>query len=310
MKKQISLFVLLGIYLISYAQNKPVFNLSDNYPAFYDELWGASCDPVMVWNEKEGEWFIYYTQRRGNLEMEVETIEWMHGTSIGIASSRDGKVWRYRGICQGNDNLSNDMAALSSWWAPDIVYVEGLFHMYVTSVPGVFKDWNMPRYIKHFTSKNGLDWNYISTIPLSSDKCIDPGICKIGSKWYMWYKDERYGNSWFAESPDLYSWKVVGPAITDCEHEAPFVWKYDNKYWIIIDAWTKASRIYSSDDGLGNWKYACTINAAHPAVYIIDKKIYLIRHVYDFKQKTNNRGAAIDISELSYKNGVYMIIDK
>lgn len=66
---------------------------------------GGAADPVMVWNEHYKEWFVYYTQRRAYYD--GQGVEWMHGSSIGIASSKDGKEWKYRGTCVGDENLTN-----------------------------------------------------------------------------------------------------------------------------------------------------------------------------------------------------------
>lgn len=300
--RQLIIILIVGFPFLVMGQNPLSFSFPEQSPAFYDEVWGGAADPVMVWNDQSKEWFIYYTQRRAYYV--GETVEWMHGSSIGIATSNDGKKWKYRGTCKGDNNLSNKEKALTTWWAPEVINEKGILHMFVSSVPGVFKDWNATRHIKHFTSKDGVKWKYQSTLPLSSEHCIDAGVCKVGNKWGLWYKDEANGShTWFAESPDLYSWKVVGPAITDCGHEAPFVWQHDNKYWMIVDAWEKGLRIYRSDDGLTNWVYACTVNGSHPSVYKINDKFIFVRH--GGYKKDTPRQTAIHISELTYKDGIY-----
>ena len=76
------------------------FQLSVENPFFSDKKWGGAADPVMVWNEHYKEWFVYYTQRRAYYD--GQGVEWMHGSSIGIASSKDGKEWKYRGTCVGD----------------------------------------------------------------------------------------------------------------------------------------------------------------------------------------------------------------
>jgi len=86
------------------------FQLSVENPFFSDKKWGGAADPVMVWNEHYKEWFVYYTQRRAYYD--GQGVEWMHGSSIGIASSKDGKEWKYRGTCVGDENLTNTYADL------------------------------------------------------------------------------------------------------------------------------------------------------------------------------------------------------
>ena len=63
------------------------FQLSAENPFFSDKKWGGAADPVMVWNEHYKEWFVYYTQRRAYYD--GQGVEWMHGSSIGIASSKE-----------------------------------------------------------------------------------------------------------------------------------------------------------------------------------------------------------------------------
>ena len=281
------------------------FQLSVENPFFSDKKWGGAADPVMVWNEHYKEWFVYYTQRRAYYD--GQGVEWMHGSSIGIASAKDGKEWKYRGTCVGDENLTNKKHT-QTWWAPEVIVQDGLMHMFVTFVPGVYQDWNAKRFIKHFTSKEGMRWKYQSTLSLSTEHCIDAGVCKVRDKWLLWYKDEANDNhTWFAESTDLYHWDVVGPAITDCGHEAPFVWEYDNKYWMIVDAWDKRLRIYSSENGRDTWTYSSTIIGSHPAIYLINGKFIFLCHGSAGKARLNSdRETALYIGELLYEKGRFI----
>jgi hypothetical protein len=36
-------------------------------------------------------------------------------------------------------------------WAPEVIEYKGLYHMYLSYVPGIFNDWNHPRWIIFFT---------------------------------------------------------------------------------------------------------------------------------------------------------------
>ncbi len=68
-------------------------------PLFRDPLYDSPTDPVIIRNEREGCWFLFYTQRRSSeFGVGVSTI---HGTEIGIASSTDGARWLYRGTAEG-----------------------------------------------------------------------------------------------------------------------------------------------------------------------------------------------------------------
>lgn len=309
MNKKAIFTTLLGLFLsisLHAQQTTEVlpFELPHGNLAFFDHNWGGPTDPVMVWNPVEREWFIYYTQRRAFIETKTEL--WVHGLKIGIFSSPDGKHWRDRGTCIGDDNLTND-PLVTTWWAPEVLYVDRLFHMYVTNVPGIFDNWNAPRDIKHFTSEDGINWKYQSTLNLSSKRCIDAGVCKIGEKWYLWYKDETQdaGRTWFAESDDLYNWEVVGPALTNEVHEAPFVWYHDNAYWLIVDCWSEGSKIYRSETGLDNWEYSSTIWASHPGVYKINDKFYVVFHNQIYRTKLS----VIQLAELEYRNGKFLKVE-
>ena len=68
--------------------------------------------------------------------------------------------------------------------------------MYLTYVPGIFRDWNHHRQILHLTSRNLIDWEYQSTLSLSSDRVIDACVIRLGDgRWRMWYNNERDGKS-------------------------------------------------------------------------------------------------------------------
>jgi hypothetical protein len=300
--------LLCSLPLAAQTAQPAVFHPADSNPFFFDKEWGGAADPVMVWNEHAGEWFVYYTQRRAYYQGGGGT-EWIHGCTIGIASSPDGRQWTYRGSCRGNDNLTNAEHTIT-WWAPEVIAHNGLLHMFVSNPPGVFKNWNAPRHIKHFTSTDGFTWKYQSTLPLSSERCIDAGVHRVGDRWYVWYKDEAHSHTWCAESIDLYNWKVVGEAVADCEHEAPFVWQYAGKYWMIVDAWRLGLRIYESADGRTNWKYNSTVQGSHPAVYPIgDRLVFLCHRVVPPAngEPRNGRVSALYMGELVYQDGKFTL---
>lgn len=287
-------------------------------PMFDDPIWHGAADPTIIWNHQENRWFVYYTQRRASLK-NAEGVNWCHGSAIGICSSEDGSNWQYEGICMGDDGLNDPIGKQCSWWAPGVDYSESeqLYHMYVTWVDGIYTSWKGKRFIKHFTSKDGKNWQYQSSLDLSSDRCIDAGIHKIGNKWYLWYKDENKGShTWMAESPDRYQWSVVGPVITDCGHEAPYVWHWQGNYWMIVDAWEKGLRIYKSQSGIANWQYSSTIlkqpgkrakdNARgdHPGILKLNNRVYILYFVH-FRDKNENpegRKTVLQAAELEYNN--------
>lgn len=217
-------------------------------PLFRDPVYDGAADPVVIWNKQENQWYMFYTNRRANVEG-LRGVEWVHDTPISIAISEDGGAnWTYKGeanITYGEEDYS--------YWAPDVIEHKGTYHMYLTVVPGTFKDWSGTRDIVHLTSPNLVDWEYQSTLNLASDRVIDAGIMRLpDGKWGMWYNNERDRKSiYFAESDDLYTWQDKGKATGDQSGEGPKVFRWKDKYWMIVDMW-RGLGVYSSDDAI-NW---------------------------------------------------------
>jgi hypothetical protein len=69
------------------AQKNNEGKLADK-PLFRDPVYDGAADPAIIWNQKEKEWFIFYTNRRANAK-DATGVTWVHGTRIGIAESSD-----------------------------------------------------------------------------------------------------------------------------------------------------------------------------------------------------------------------------
>lgn len=224
-------------------------------PLYRDPPFDAPTDPVLIFNAEQNKWVMYYTARRGNAE-NAPGVTWIHGTNIGIAESSDGgATWNYVGtadISYGKDKHPNDF----TYWAPEIIWNEGTYHMYLSFVPGIFTDWNHPRELIHLTSKDGIKWDTVGPVDLKSDRVIDASILQLpNGTWRMWYKDERKGDRMlaYADSPDLNKWEPKGNSVADHNGEGPKVVNWKGKYWLIADTWATGQRVWSSDDCL-NWK--------------------------------------------------------
>ena len=217
-------------------------------PVFDDPVYHGAADPVVVYNKQEKLWWMFYTNRRATIN--DSSVAWVHGTRIGITVSKDGLHWKYKDTA----NINYRQDAEYTFWAPEILENKGLYHMYLTYVPGIFKDWQHPRYIIHLTSKDLLNWNYQSTLNLASQKVIDPCIYKLNdSTWRLWYNNEKDGKTiYYADSKDLYNWTDKGKVPNVGRGEGPKVFKLQNKYFMIVDVW-KGMEVYSSDD-LNTWK--------------------------------------------------------
>ncbi len=191
-------------------------------PLYSDPVFNGAADPTVIWNKKQNIWFLFYTNRRANVAG-LGGVAWVHGTPIGIAESTDGgKNWQYREDAKINYPLINK-SELATYWAPDVMEKDGIYHMYLTIVPGVFDTWAHPRSIAHFTSKNLIEWNYVSTLNLSSKHVIDADVVALPYGGYrMFYNNEIDGKSvYYADSQDLYHWTDKGKAALVTKGEGP-----------------------------------------------------------------------------------------
>lgn len=219
-------------------------------PLFRDPIYDGAADPTIIWNHQENQWWMIYTNRRATLQ--TEGVAWVHGTDLGVASSTDGTSWLYRGTLQGLEIEPGR----NTYWAPEVLYENGLYHMYVSYIQGVPSQWaGHKRQIIHYTSENLWDWNYQSSLKLSSDYVIDACVYRLpNGKYRMWYKDEaNHSHTYAADSDDLYSWEVVGPVITDFPHEGANVFYLNDFYWMVVDTW-KGQAVYRSND-CEEWTY-------------------------------------------------------
>ncbi|WP_443939361.1 family 43 glycosylhydrolase [Pedobacter sp. MW01-1-1] len=288
-------------------------------PLYRDPIFDGAADPVVIWNKKEKKWFMYYTNRRAN-EKDLDGVSWVHGTRIGIAESKDGIQWKYRDTCDIQYRLPD-----YTHWAPDVIENEGLYHMFLTYVPGIFTDWRHPRYIIHLTSKNMVNWKFEAKLPLASDRCIDASVFKLPNNegWRMYYNNEMAGKSiFYADSKDLYTWKDSGKRIVGdkgCEGPKVFAWK--DKYWMIVDNW-KGLGVYASTDLL-NWKRQEKnilqepgtgaddgVIGGHCDVIINKDRAFVIYFTHPGKTPENKgidnyttRRSSIQMAELTYQNG-------
>lgn len=220
-------------------------------PLFRDPVYDGAADPVVIWNRRTSTWWMFYTNRRAN-RADLPDIAWIHGTRIGIAESVDGgATWRYRGVAAIELPAEFGSEAEVTHWAPDIVFHAGVYHMYLSVVPGVFTDWQHPRAIVHLTSPDLENWTYRSTLPLASDRVIDACVARLPSGgWCMWYNDERADKAInVAESDDLFNWRDLGLLDLPGRRpgEGPKVFRFADAWWMIVDEW-RGQAVYRSAD--------------------------------------------------------------
>lgn len=311
----ITIFI-LSITFISYTQEVGKTGKVAPKPLFRDPIYEGAADPVVIWNQKEKKWFMFYTNRRANVKG-LDGVTWVHGTRIGIAESSDGGAnWHYRDTC----NIPSPFT--ETHWAPEVIEHQGTSHMYLSYVSGIFKDWNHPRHIIHLTSKNLIDWKYESTLDLASDKVIDACVIQLpGGNWRMWYNNEKDRKSiYYADSEDLYHWKDNGKAVGDQAGEGPKVFKWKDKYWMLTDVWDGLAE-YESED-LISWKRIPgnlleepgtgkddNVKGSHPDVVVNNGRAYLFYFTHPGRVDSipeenlyEKRRSSIQVVELEYKD--------
>lgn len=216
-------------------------------PLYRDPIYDGAADPVMVWNRREHTWWMLYTQRRANVD--GADVAFCYGTAIGVASSEDhGQTWVYRG------KLDLDFEeGTNTFWAPDVVYDRGTYHLFVVYIRGARDHWGGQAHIVHYTSTDLWHWHHEGPLKLTSDRVIDAALYRMpGGKWGLWYKDEDHGTDIMrAESDDLFHWTTSDtPAIVG-RQEGPVVFRFGKWYWMLTDEWA-GMRVYRSDD-LTHW---------------------------------------------------------
>jgi len=287
-------------------------------PLYVDPVYDGAADPTLVWNRGKRAWWMFYTSRRAN-QIHEPGVRWCHGTDIGIAVSPDcGHTWNYRGTARG---LAFEPGQ-NSWWAPEMLWHNGQYHLFVSYVPGMHEDWSGKRHIIHYTGMNLLDWTFAGILPLSSERVIDPCLYHFpNGTWRMWYKDEAdQSHIYLAESDDLFTWKVTGPAETTRGQEAPNLFRLGGYYWMLTDS--GGMHHYRSEDGLA-WKDCGSFmwepgtrpddnyRAQHPDVVVLENTAYIIHFVHPFGERhtePDKHRSVIQVAKLEVRDGALIAL--
>jgi hypothetical protein len=287
-------------------------------PLFRDPVYDGAADPVVVWSRGEQKWLMFYTNRRANVPG-LPGVSWLHGTPLGIAESTDaGATWAYRGVADIGYGDGD-----KAYWAPDIVDDGTTYHMFLTYVPGMHTTWDGTRDIVHLTSPDLSKWTYAATLKLPTDRAIDACVARLPSgTWRLWFNNERDHKSiYYADSPDLKTWAVKGKAIGDQPGEGPKVFRWRDKWFMIVDVWDGLG-VYSSDDAetwqrqpdnllkeVGTGKDD-QVKGGHPDVVVSGDRAWLFYFTHPGrrgpdakKDGTEQRRSSIQVVELQLKNG-------
>jgi len=296
-------------------------------PVYRDPVFDGAADVSIIYDRQAKVWKMFYTNRRATMHLpDHDDVAWVHGTSLGIATSPNGVDWTYAGTA----NLPEACTSVTSW-APELYYEKGTYHMWVTVVNGIFHRWGAPGAegkIVHLTSPDLARWTCKDTVDVKSGRIIDPTVLKLKHGYRMWYKDERFESRIVAaDSKDLTSWQPVGNGPVSQTHgEGPKAFRFKGRYWIIADAW-KGLMVLKSDDALhwtqqdgfilGQPGTAATDRnpGQHPDVVVDGDRAF----IYYFVHQKNEPEAATDpywwqrtviqVAELVYKDG-QLVVDR
>lgn len=294
-------------------------------PLFRDPVHDGAADASIVYDRQARLWKMFYTNRRATMRLpDLKDVAWVHGTQIGIATSRDGLRWSY----QGTADLPQACTGITSW-APELYYERGTYHMWLTVVPGIFHRWGVPgaeAHIVHLTSRNLSDWICDKAVKLDAARIIDASVVKLRRGYRMWYKDENAGSLIMAaDSRDLRTWtKVPGGPVSTTPGEGPKAFRFKGYYWLIADAW-KGLMVLRSEDAL-HWTQqdgfilsepgrtpTDTAAGQHPDVVVNGDRAFIYYFVHQ-KNEPEARGdpywyqrSAIQVAELKYRNGTLSV---
>ena len=262
-------------------------------PLFTDLNYNGSCDPEVVWNPAAKEWFIYYTARRATRSHASYV-----GTPLGVISSPDLSDWTFRGYCSF-DGKQGQTDNDDTHWAPGIVVSGRQLHMFATYKASAKPPWGGDGVIRHYVAP--LDdpvsgWRLWGVPGFNQPDPIDVSVLNVAGGFRAYYRVGENGGIQWASSDDLVHWANHGPCPGDLNspnrgygyQEAPYVFRFQNRYWMLTDphdglavfhspdgiSWTQQERILRTP---GTRKADATL-ARHPSVAVVDGRAFIFYH--------------------------------
>ncbi|MCA1935030.1 MAG: family 43 glycosylhydrolase [Asticcacaulis sp.] len=292
-------------------------------PLYRDPVYDGAADVSIIYDRAARDWKMFYTNRRATLKTPDGDVSWVHGTPIGVATSKDGVNWAYQGMADIPLSCTGE-----TLWAPEVYADNGTYHMWLTVVPGVFKDWKAGRFIVHLTSPDLKHWTCGERLELGTDRAIDASVIRKDGLYRLWFKDERKGSRLFVlQSPDLKSWVRQPDPVIDTNAEGPKVFQFGGHYWLIADVW-KGLMVLRSDD-LKTWTpqpnrlleqpgTQATDNekGQHPDVVVNNGRalIYYFVHQYKAPEAATNpkygQRTVIQVAELKIGPDGWLTVDR
>lgn len=267
-------------------------------PLYRDPVFDGAADPSVVFEETDGSWLVYYTQRRANVPS--PGVSWCFGCKIGIARSTDkGRTWLYAGTARGLERNPD----LDTYWAPHVFKHEGTYHMIVTYIEGIPDWWGRgggPSLL-HYTSTDGIQWKFSDKVDTGSDRIIDGAVTRLpDGRWLLVFRDDNAGTrTALCVSNDLRKWERLPQTIGDKRHEAPVVLPWKGRYWLITDDW-KGLGVYVGDDGLNYERQGVILSepgrrtddgfyGRHAGVALVGERAFIFYFVHP-EQKQGGKG--------------------
>ncbi len=132
---------------------------------------------------------------------------------------------------------------LNTHWAPEVIWAEGAYHMYLSYITGAPEQWpGHERHIVHFVSDDLLQWRRIGPLRLNSDYVIDAAVARCPDGLLPpGYKDEGDGSRHKGSSPAVLTSTTgrtrASPYWPRRAIEGPNVFELGGWYWMVVDEW-------------------------------------------------------------------------
>ena len=213
-------------------------------PFYMDPLFSAAHDPELVFNRREGCYWLLYLQNRYNSPAsDPHPLGFTSLTDIGLASTPDGgRHWVYRGVALGLDVPAGARHARpppssaaggngtatsgtqqfggATWWRPAVTYEAGTgtYHAFWVywepgrgmrgpDGPGAYANWN----VVHYESQDLKQWHFAQFVRKDSF-AYDSDVFRVADGRYILFSTGQtrpvHGSPKPLQSRDLRNWTV------------------------------------------------------------------------------------------------------